>query len=187
MPAEIPQEFESLRLPKNWHSLVRTAVLNVLGIVRIAMLAGREALIKNGDSKDARIHQLESEVAMLREELRITGARMQRVPPHRRPQYTGIPEDQADFERDVGLIVDWYNEHRPHATLGGRTPNEVHFSRPATNEQPRIEPRKGWPRGSPCAKPQVAVNGNPGDAMVIELDCLENRRHLPVIRVRRVA
>ena len=37
--------------------------------------------------------------------------------------------------------------------------------------------------GSPCAKPQVAVDGNPGDALVIEIDCLENRRHLPVIRV----
>ena len=54
------------------------------------MLAGREALITNGDTKDARIHQLESEVAMLREEFRINGARMQRVPPQRRPQYTGI-------------------------------------------------------------------------------------------------
>jgi hypothetical protein len=53
------------------------------------MLAGREALIQNGDSKDARIHQLESEVAMLREEQRINDGRMRRVPPHRRPQYTG--------------------------------------------------------------------------------------------------
>ena len=54
------------------------------------MLAGREALINNGDARDARIHQLESEVAMLREELRINGARMQRVVPHRRTQYTAV-------------------------------------------------------------------------------------------------
>ena len=54
------------------------------------MLAGREALITNGDTKEARIHQMESEVAMLREELRINGARMQRIAPHRRPQYTPI-------------------------------------------------------------------------------------------------
>ncbi len=91
MPAEICEEdVESLRLPKDWHSYVRCAVLNVIGIVRVAMLAGREALIRNGDAKDARIHQLESEVAMLREELRINGARMQRVPSQRRPQYTGV-------------------------------------------------------------------------------------------------
>jgi transposase len=81
---------DSLRLPKGWHSHVRNAVLNVVGVVRIAMLTGREALIANGDAKDARIHQLESEVAMLREELRINGARMKRVPSHRRPQYTAI-------------------------------------------------------------------------------------------------
>jgi transposase InsO family protein len=95
-----------------------------------------------------------------------------------------IPEDQADFEREVGLVIEWYNEHRPHETLGGKTPNEVYFSRPAANEQPRIEPRKRWPRGSPCAKPQAALEGQPGDAMVLEIDCLKNRRHLPVIRVR---
>ena len=79
-----------LLLPKGWHSSVRNAVLNVIGIVRIAMLAGREALINADDVKAARIHQLESEVAMLREELRINGSRMQRVAPHRRPQYTTV-------------------------------------------------------------------------------------------------
>ena len=84
------QTVESLRLPKDWHSYVRNAVLNVVGIVRIALLAGREILITNGDAKDARIHQLETEVAMLREELRINGARMHRVTPHRRPQYTTV-------------------------------------------------------------------------------------------------
>jgi hypothetical protein len=84
------QVVESLRLPKGWRSSVRSAVLNVVGVVRIAMLTGREALIANGDAKDARIHQLESEVAMLREELRINGARMKRVPSPRRPQYVPI-------------------------------------------------------------------------------------------------
>ncbi len=91
MPVEVCEEdVETLRLPRNWHSYVRSAVLNVVGIVRVAMLAGREALIRNGDTKDARIHRLECEVAMLREELRINGARMQRVAPHRRPQYTTV-------------------------------------------------------------------------------------------------
>ena len=63
------QDIETLRLPRNWSAAVRNAVLNVIGIVRIAMIAGREALIQNGDVKDARIHQLESELAMTREEL----------------------------------------------------------------------------------------------------------------------
>ncbi len=82
------EDIESLPLPRGWSIAARNAVLNVIGIVRIAMLAGRETLMKNGDMKEARIHQLESEVAMLREELRINGTRLQRIAPHRRPQYT---------------------------------------------------------------------------------------------------
>ena len=439
MRDEVCQQDVELPLPKNWPSCVRHAVLNVIGLVRIAMLVGRESLIKNGDVHVARIHQLESEVAMLREELRINGARIQRVVPHRRPQYTSVermailelramrgwskaetarhffvsddtirawlqraeddslvqtnspvnrfpdfvryavqqiklfcptlgkakiadmlaragihigkttvgrilkekplnapkpttcgpnkqcrivskyaghtwhadltavpisggfwanwipnaiwqrwpvcwwvlnvvdhysrrcmgfavfrcrpmsedvtaamdrimsaeqvkpkhlivdqgrefkcehfknvwckarkilprfgavgthgsisvverfhrtlkeilclitvPEHQPDFEHEVGLVIDWYNQHRPHETLGGKTPNEVYHSRPPANEQPRIEPRRRWPRGSPCAEPQVEIDGEPGDAVLFELDCHNGRRHLPIIRV----
>ena len=53
-------DVESLRLPKGWQAFVRNAVLNVIGIVRIAMLVGRESLIKNGNVHEARSHQLES-------------------------------------------------------------------------------------------------------------------------------
>ena len=84
------RDVESLQLPKDWAKSVRHAVLNVIGIVRIGMLVGREALIQQGDVKGARIHQLESELVMLREELRINGARMQRIDPHRRTQHTAI-------------------------------------------------------------------------------------------------
>jgi len=98
-----------------------------------------------------------------------------------------VPEDQAEFEREARLIARWYNEHRPHATLGGKTPNEVYFSRPAANERPRLEPRDRWPRGSPCAKPQADVEGEPGDSIVFEIDCLEGRRHLPIIGARHAA
>jgi len=435
------QDIESLPLPKHWAASVRNSMLNVIGLVRIAMLAGREALTQEGDVKQARIHQLESELAMTREELRLVGARMLRIDPHRRAQYalvermailelrvvrgwskaetacrlfvtddtvrawlrrvaddslvqtrtpvnrypdfvryavqqikrycpslgkakiagklarasihigkttvgrilkekpapppqltpvdTGkrcrieskypshtwhadltavpisggfwtnwvpnaiwqrwsvcwwllnvvdhysrrslgfavfkstpssekvttaltrimfaegirpkhlivdrqfkcehfeniwckvmnilprfgavgkhgsiavverfhrtlkeilrlitVPEDQSEFECEVGLIIDWYNEHRPHDTLGGKTPNEVYFSRPPANEQPRFEPRTRWPRGSPCAGPQVDVEGEPGGPFVLEIDCHKRRRHLPMMRARRAA
>jgi len=59
------QDVDSLPLPKNWHSSVRNAVLNAIGIVRIAMLAGREALITDGGAEYARIHRLVSEIAGL--------------------------------------------------------------------------------------------------------------------------
>ena len=80
-----------------------------------------------------------------------------------------------------------YNEHRPHETLDGKTPNEVHYSRPAANERPRFEPRGKCPRGSPRAAPVVGIEGAPGDPIIVEIDCLDGRRHLPLIRVRRAA
>ena len=82
------------------------------------------------------------------------------------------------------MIVRWYNQHRPHETLGGKTPNEVFFSREAANQKARLEPRERWPRGSPSAKPQVEIDGEPGDPIVLEIDCLDGRRHLPIIRAR---
>ena len=95
-----------------------------------------------------------------------------------------VPEDQGAFEREVALAIAWYNEHRPHMTLDGKTPNEAYFTRPPANEQPRFEPREHWPRGSPCAAPQVEIEGEPGDAIVLEIDFLAGRRHLPIISAR---
>jgi len=98
-----------------------------------------------------------------------------------------LPEEQAAFEHELGAIVAWYNEHRPHETLRGKTPNEVYFSRPPANERPRYEPRKRWPRGSPCAAPVVEVDGEPGDPVIVEIDYHQGRRHLPILRVCRAA
>jgi putative transposase len=98
-----------------------------------------------------------------------------------------IPEEPAEFEQELELLGQWYNEHRPHETLGGRTPNEVYFGRSPGNEQPRLEPRRRWPRGSPCAAPRVEVGGNPGGPIVFTIDYLQDRSHLPIIHARRAA
>ena len=97
-----------------------------------------------------------------------------------------LPKDWAESVRHavlnvVGIV------RRPHDTLGDRTPNEVYFSRPAAHEQPRLEPRELWPRGSPRAAPQVDIDGEPGDPIILEIGCLEGRRHLPIIRTHRAA
>ena len=83
-------EIESLPLPKDWAESVRHAVLNVVGIVRLAMLSGRGLLIQEGDVAQAQIHRLETEVALLLDELRIVTARMNRIDPQRRPRYPPI-------------------------------------------------------------------------------------------------
>ena len=51
-----------------------------------------------------------------------------------------VPLCRRDFRQQVVRYIDWYNKHRPHTTLRGRTPNEVYFGRKPANRRPRIEP-----------------------------------------------
>ena len=50
-----------------------------------------------------------------------------------------------------------------------------------------VRPARALSSGSPCAKPQVGIEGEPGDPVIFEIDCQMGRRHLPSIRARRVA
>jgi putative transposase len=98
-----------------------------------------------------------------------------------------VPLHRRHFRQQAVRYIDWYNEHRPHATLGGRTPNEVYFSRKPANRRPRVEPRKRWPRRPKCARPQTLVAGQPGDQFALDVVFLNGQRHLPVVTVRRAA
>ncbi|MHC5058752.1 MAG: DDE-type integrase/transposase/recombinase, partial [Planctomycetota bacterium] len=62
-----------------------------------------------------------------------------------------VPYDQSDFRRELKAFVKWYNTHRPHSGIDVRTPNEAYFCRHPACHRPRVEPRRRWPRGSPCA------------------------------------
>jgi hypothetical protein len=98
-----------------------------------------------------------------------------------------IPLCRRLFCREVEAAIRWYNEFRPHTTLGGRTPDEVYFARFPANRRPRFESRSRWPRGSPCARPWALVKGKPGVFLDLDIEFLDGRRHLPVVRVKRAA
>ena len=59
-------------------------------MTNIDVIGKLQILIREGDVADARIHRLETEVALLREELRIVAARMKRIDPRCRPQYPPV-------------------------------------------------------------------------------------------------
>ena len=98
-----------------------------------------------------------------------------------------IPIRRDSFRNELTIIIEWYNEHRPHDSLVGKTPNEVYHGRFPANRKPRIEPRDGWPRGSPCARPQTLVAGKPGRRFEMTVDVFRKRRHLPIVSLKRVA
>ncbi len=98
-----------------------------------------------------------------------------------------IPLRRRVFLRQILELVEWYNGHRPHMSLGGQTPQEVYRRQPPANRQPRFEPRPHWPRPSPCAKPVTLVKGKPGVRLEMEVTFHSGQRHLPIVTLRHAA
>ena len=88
---------------------------------------------------------------------------------------------------EITCYATWFNEHRPHSGLGGRTPLEVFMGLPPANEALRFEPRSLWPRQSRCAAPVVPVKGREGARVRLVVGRVQSRPHLPVIELRRAA
>ena len=98
-----------------------------------------------------------------------------------------VPQCRAAFRRELTSFRAWYNEHRPHTTLHGKTPNEVYFRLRPNNRCPRIGPRKRWPRRGPCAAPRTLIAGQPGDRFTFEIGFQDGKRHLPIVSLKRAA
>lgn len=92
-----------------------------------------------------------------------------------------VPFRLAEMRRELAVYSAWYNEHRPHTWLGGRTPDEVYNSRPPAIASPHFEPRPRWPRGVGKRK------GPAGVRLALCLGHYANRRHLPLVGLRRAA
>ena len=98
-----------------------------------------------------------------------------------------VPLRRRDMRRELICHLDWYNERRPHDFLVGRTPNEVYHDRPAANEAHRIEVRPHWPPDASCAAPVAAIDGEPGKKVVLVVSYHAGPKHLPIIKLKRVA
>jgi len=98
-----------------------------------------------------------------------------------------VPLDRRAFRREAGLFVKWYNRHRPHSYLGAATPDETYSERLPRSRAPRFEPRRRWPRGSPCAGPPARVRGRCGQRIALAVTHLAGRRHLPILELKKAA
>jgi transposase InsO family protein len=98
-----------------------------------------------------------------------------------------VPLIRRTFRRELQFFLLWYNRERPHDTLQGATPDEIYFARRPACLAPRFELRAAWPRSSQCAKPKVLVKGKRGVRLEMRVDFLADRRHLPIVNLKRVA
>ena len=76
--------------PRHWTRSVQAAVLYVIALAKYALVYTRSWAADSSSQRlrlTAKCDQLEQEVALLREQLRITDARMDRIPPAQRPHF----------------------------------------------------------------------------------------------------
>jgi hypothetical protein len=94
-----------------------------------------------------------------------------------------VPLRRADMREELTCHWDWYNEHRPHEYLNGRTPNEAYQDRVAANLALRVEPRAAWPVTASCASPHVPIRGASSHVLRLVVEYHAGRKHLPVIKL----
>jgi len=99
-----------------------------------------------------------------------------------------VPLGVQAMQGIVEQYLTWYNEHRPHTALGGKTPNEVFEGTVPATERPRFEPRRRYPLRTPPARAAPkAVRGKRGVVLQLVVKRLDDQPHLPVVELRRAA
>ncbi len=91
-----------------------------------------------------------------------------------------VPLRLPAMRREVAAYVLWYQTHRPHQSLGGRTPSEVRDGVVPARERGRVEPRARYPNTNPSAR---RVHGG----LALRVDRVHGRAHLPVFELREAA
>jgi transposase InsO family protein len=98
-----------------------------------------------------------------------------------------VPFSRSGARTELALFAAWYNRVRPHERLGGATPDEIQDGAELRWKRARFETRSRWPRGARCAAQRSSVVGRCGAQLALRVRYLGGRRHLPVVRLERVA
>jgi transposase InsO family protein len=98
-----------------------------------------------------------------------------------------LPLLREVFHRELGFFEVWFNQHRLHSALDGKTPYEMYHEILPACQRPRVEPRSRWPRSAPCSSPHARVTGHCGARIHPDVRYHLGRKHLPIVELRRAA
>ena len=112
-------------LPKGWKRSIKSAVVQLISLARFAFLhaSGSAGSSPNRAQRLAADHnRLDAEVALLREELRLKDARMERIAPQHRPHYA--PTERLAI-LELRAARGWSLRARPATNPGNPRPDGV--------------------------------------------------------------
>lgn len=89
---------QAAQIPSSWPKQAKSAILDVIAVAHLALVHSRAWCADSPLHRvrlKAQVDALQTEVALLTEELRIKDARMKQLPAHRRPHYS--PTERLDI------------------------------------------------------------------------------------------
>ena len=110
-------------LPSNWPSSVKSTILQVISLARLAIICSRSWAASSVNARvrlQASLEQARNEASMLQDELRIKDARMGHLDPARRPHYRPV-ERLAILE--LKAARGWSAAQTAKTFLGSRRPS----------------------------------------------------------------
>jgi putative transposase len=96
-----------------------------------------------------------------------------------------VPLRHTAFCASLARLEDWYNEARPHSSMGGATPDEVFHGRHPANRRRRFEPRARYPAKGACAAPWAPARAKIGARLELVATPFRSARHLAQVEIRR--
>jgi hypothetical protein len=91
-----------------------------------------------------------------------------------------VPLRLDSMRHELACCATWFNEYRPHAGLGGRTPLEVYSGLAPAIDEARIEPRERWPH-------RDRIREEAGEKLGLIVRRFEGRPLLPIVELKRAA
>jgi transposase InsO family protein len=91
----------------------------------------------------------------------------------------------SNFCASLARFEGWYNEVRPHSSMGDATPDEVFHRRRPLNRRRRFEPRPRYPAKGACAAPWVPARAKIGARLDLVATSFRGARHLAQVEIRR--
>jgi len=89
-----------------------------------------------------------------------------------------VPYGVENMRDELRCFATWYNNFRPHQSLRGASPREIHEGSTPANVGARVEPRALYPLARACER----VN-----RLALRVSYLEGKRHLPIVALDRAA
>ena len=96
-----------------------------------------------------------------------------------------VPLRHTAFCVSLAQFEDWYNEVRPHSSIGGATPDEVFHRRRPANRRRRFESRARYPAKGACAAPWAPARSKIGSRLELVATSFRGARHLAQVEIRR--